>query len=159
MLMLEKLDNCPHGCPDDGWSYDGQTCRTCGYPAAMTKERAHEIVVAICDLAFISMGLGQRGARRLGGLSLRAMLDAKAIVEASDAQVRAAARETGVGYTTHTVPDDRLIAAAYVLEHYQPSDDAILAVPYGDFGGKNRVLAVVAMDDADLAANAEKEDG
>lgn len=79
-------------------------------------ERASAICHAINSLAMAGMGLGD-GAdapRLLRDLSLRDMLDALDTVERYNNRPRV----SGVGYSVHMVPAERLIAAAYTLLHF-----------------------------------------
>lgn len=111
----------------------------------MTPERAHEIVATINRYAFYTMGLYEPGQTlgSLEGVTLAEMLEAKAWVEL-DNETRPAIDGKR---TIHVVPDDRLIAAAYVINHYQADSDAILMLPRQDwFQGTDHVaVAVVAL--------------
>lgn len=93
---------------------------------AMNLERAFEIVSIVNDMAFYSMGLWDEGkpVRGLANISLGEMLEAKRLVEEGNAAPAAEGSRT-----IHVVPDDRLIAAAYALFHYEPNGDAILIMP------------------------------
>jgi len=90
----------------------------------MTPERAREIVSAINDRCFFTMKLVE-SPKSLAGVTLAEMLEAKTIVEAEND----AAESVNGSYTIKMVPDDRLIAAAYCMEHYPVSDEAILVMP------------------------------
>lgn len=114
--------------------------------APMTIERAIEINAAICDFSFVTMGLkSSLSTKALTGLSLRQMLDAVEIVEAANSSPSIDGKRT-----IHIVPDQRLVAAVYCLEHYEPRSEAILAVPHGDFAGNTRYLGVMAIDREDV---------
>jgi len=110
----------------------------------MTPERAQEIVTAINNQALYSMGVyGPDRLAPLEGISLADMIEAKRIVEEGNKT-----REGPGPHTIHCVPDDRLIAAAYVLQHYPSSEEAVLYVPearrmFSD-SHTHRALAVVA---------------
>ena len=107
----------------------------------MTPERAQEIVSAINDRAFFSMGMAEK-IGSIDGVSLAEMIEAKAIVEAGNA---AAPYEDGKR-TIRVVPDDRLIAAAYALEHYRPSNEAIVVIPTREWPYDRRALGVVGLE-------------
>ena len=73
----------------------------------MTIERAHEINGLLCNVAFRDMGLKTTPIDGLAEISLEDMLEAGRIVEAENA-----AKEIT------TVCDPRMVAAIYVLHHY-----------------------------------------
>lgn len=92
----------------------------------MTPERAQEIVTAINQRCFFTMGIGEAELSSLKGVTLSEMLHAKLLLERQNAS----AEHVDGQKTIRVVPDDRLIAAAYCMEHYPVSDgEAILAVP------------------------------
>jgi hypothetical protein len=91
----------------------------------MTPERAKEIVSAINDRCFYTMGIGTGKLDSLEGVTLGEMLQAKEIVE----QGNASASSAGGSYSISLIPDDRLIAAAYCMEHYPVSQAAIVVMP------------------------------
>lgn len=97
----------------------------------MDLARARTIVEAICDRSWATMGVADM-ARTLDGLSLAEMLQAKTMVENSNTASAAVARLSGERHTIYVVPDDRLIAAAYALQHYAPSRKPALQIPDGD---------------------------
>ena len=111
----------------------------------MTIDRAREIVVAILGRAFVTMDL-PGDLSSLTGVSLLDMIHAKEIVEQHNKDAAAAAKLNGGSYSISVVPDDRLIAAVYVLEHYPHSDDAILAVPVKSFLGNVKAVAVQVVE-------------
>ncbi len=111
----------------------------------MTPERAHEIVKAINDRCLYTMEL-VKDVGSLEGVSLAEMLEAKAVVVAENRAAQERAKRDGDSYSITTVPADRLIAAAYVLEHYQPDNDAILFLPHTGIAGEYRAVAVMAVD-------------
>lgn len=125
----------------------------------MTPERAQQIVSAINDRCFFNMGL--KKAEEIGSLkevSLAEMLEASAMIEAGDR----AAPSVGGTKTLMVIPDDRLIAAAYVLEHYQPSNESIISLPASRqdrfwHEGDTKVL-VVGVVDSKAARDDEEED-
>src|SRR5690242_19762162 len=121
----------------------------------MTPERANEIVIAINNRAFMSMGLA-REAGALTGVTLAEMLEAKAIVKQGNAEREAEASRTGAGYSISSTPDDRLIAAVYTLEHFPPDNEPILCLPWTGFEGDRIAVAVVALDSRN--AQAEEDD-
>ena len=90
----------------------------------MEIERAHEIVSAINDRCFFSIGL-KESAASLEGVTLADMIAAKRLIEAKNA----AAESVSGSRTISMVPDDRLIAAAYCMEHYPMSGEAIITAP------------------------------
>lgn len=124
----------------------------------MQLDRAREIVGAINSYAYARVGIAE--AESVEGLSLADMVQAKLLVETVN-------REGLVGeHGTRTllmVPDDRLIAAVYALNHYGASRDAILFRPAVDWDddrvGRNgvAVLAVVAQP-APLDGDDDDED-
>jgi len=107
----------------------------------MSPERALEIVCAINDRCFYKMELVDK-VHSLEGVSLAEMLEAKTIVEVGNT----AAMKPGGSMSIRMVPDDRLIAAAYVLDHYHPDPDAICIIPHRGIEGQLRAVAVVAID-------------
>jgi hypothetical protein len=94
----------------------------------MDLARARDIVIAINDRCMFTMDLPAK-CETLAGVSLAEMIEAKRLVQNASAANKAAAAVTGEPYTLYCVPDDRLIAAVYTLEHYDVSRTAILAVP------------------------------
>lgn len=94
----------------------------------MTGARALDIVSMVNDMAFCSMGLWEEGKplRSIRDVSLAEMLEAKRIVEEKNALPLP---PPGGARTIHCVPDDRLIAAAYVISHYEPNGSPILMLP------------------------------
>jgi hypothetical protein len=107
----------------------------------MTPERALEIVSAVNDRCFFKMELVDK-VGSLEGVSLAEMLEAVAIVK----QMNKDAPAINGKRTIRMVPDDRLIAAAYVLDHYQPDCDAICIIPHIE--GDLRAVAVLALEEA-----------
>lgn len=107
----------------------------------MNLDRAREIVIAINDRAMVTMDLPAK-LDPLSDLSLADMLEAKRLVKNANAAAQAAAAVNGGGYRISVIPDDRLIAAVYTLEHYYSQPTAILAVPSG-IPGRLKALAVV----------------
>lgn len=113
----------------------------------MTPERAQEIVTAINNRCMFTMDLfGVDKLHSLKGVSLAEMLEAKEVIEA---QNRAAESVDG-SRTIKMIPDDRLIAAAYCMEHYPASDEAILVMPCTRSEGfwhetKRKALAIVPL--------------
>lgn len=114
----------------------------------MTPERAQEIVSAINARCLVTMGIEQPMAR-LEGVSLAEMLEAKDIVKAQNETAKSQARDHGGGYSIQMVPDDRLIAAVYVIGHYHPSRDPILYLPARGLFSDRIALAVVGMSSDD----------
>lgn len=90
----------------------------------MDIERAHAIISAVNDRCFFSMGL-KDSAGSLEGITLADMLEAKRLIEAKNA----AAESVNGSRTITMVPADRLIAAAYCMEHYPMSGEAIITAP------------------------------
>ena len=109
---------------------------------AMSLERARKIVGAICQRNFVSIGLHDGPVTPLAGVTLSDMLAAKAIVE--DENDRAV--QHGGSYHLYVVPDDRLIAAIYALENYDPGfdDENVLAgaMPMKGERGQNILKAI-----------------
>lgn len=103
----------------------------------MTPERAREIVAAIADRSFMAMGISDKSPS-LEGVSLVDMLEAATVVE----QANREAKTVDGMRTFHVVPDDRLIAAVYALEHYDSYGQWIAAKIDGT---TTRVLRVVLM--------------
>jgi len=122
----------------------------------MTPERAQEIVTAINARHMVSMGI-DRPLGSLQDVSLAEMLEATSIVEAKNAAAEAHAREHGGGYSISIVPDDRLIAAVYVVDHYQPSREPILYLPNPGLFTDRVALAVVAMESKEAERDEEEE--
>lgn len=120
----------------------------------MTPERAAEIVAAINNRAFMSMGLADQ-AGSLQGVSLAEMLEAKALVKQGNEESEAGARRSGGGYSISCTPDDRLIAAVYTLEHYRPDTKPILCLPWRGFEGDRIAVAVVALDSSKFETEEE----
>lgn len=109
---------------------------------AMSFDRALEIVHAINNRAFFGMGLNIVGPiGSLEGVSLAQMLEAVTVVKAHDS-----ASEGTFPRTIHVVPAERLIAAAFVLEHYEPSTEAIVVAPTRQWPYDRRALAVVGLE-------------
>lgn len=114
----------------------------------MNFERAREIVDAINDRAFYQMGLVE-SVGSLDGVTLAEMIEAKQVVEArNEAERERLEREHGSA-TIRVVPDDRLIAAAYALDHYAPNNEAVVLVPTGEWPFNRRALAVVGLEPGD----------
>jgi len=111
----------------------------------ITIDRAHKIVEAILGRSFVTMDL-PGDLSSLTGVSLLDMIHAKEIVEQQNSDAAAAAKLNGGSYSISVVPDDRLIAAVYVLEHYPHSEDAILAVPVQNFLGNVKAVAVQVVE-------------
>ncbi|MBB3937695.1 hypothetical protein [Aureimonas phyllosphaerae] len=110
----------------------------------MTLDRALEIVKAINQRSFLPMGLIEpKDVGSLAGVSLAEMLEAVACCQQETERRREHAREHGGSYGVIAVPADRLIAAAYALENYEPDGDAIVASPLGGWRGGIRVLGIV----------------
>ncbi|GAB4071697.1 hypothetical protein KHC28_00185 [Ancylobacter sonchi] len=116
--------------------------------ADMDIARAHEIVAAINARSLVTIGIEQP-LGSLAGVTLLEMIEAKAAVERENVAAIEAAKAKGGGYSINLVPDDRLIAATYALEHFTPSREAILCIPVNHFLGDRLVLAVVITDSAD----------
>lgn len=113
----------------------------------MDLNRAQEIVSAINDRAFFNMGLKDTVAS-LGGISLAEMLEAKSVVEADNDERQRRQQMEGGAVRFRVVPDDRLIAAAYALEHYYPDNGAVVAMPFVEWPHDRRALAVVGLEPA-----------
>lgn len=108
-------------------------------PGFMDFDRALKIVSAINDRCFYAMGLVDK-VGSLQGVSLAEMIRAKAIVAAANA------KEKPGPHTIHVVPDDRLIAAAYALEYFAPSKEAVAMVPTRQWPYDRRALGVVGLE-------------
>ncbi len=104
----------------------------------LSLDRAIAICDAISDRVFFPMGLVAT-ARPLEGVSLDEMLRAAALVRQANRDAKAVNGTTAY----HVVPDDRLIAAAYVLQHYDAGDDQV-AVP-GAEEGTVKVLGIAVL--------------
>lgn len=121
----------------------------------MTTERAFEIVKAINARCFVTMGI-KEDLPPLDDVSLGDMLEAKTLVDHANKAAEAHQREHGGGSrSVHMVPDDRLIAVAYAIDHY-PSDpqEAILALPISKTHRK--VLVVLNIERKQLEADDEE---
>ncbi|WP_234053678.1 MULTISPECIES: hypothetical protein [unclassified Xanthobacter] len=110
----------------------------------MREDRAHEIVAAINSWAAVTLGLDV-SMGGLEGVSLAEMLEAKEIVETRNRRAADAAEASGGSYSISVVPDDRLVAAAYCLDHYPTGNEAILCVPRPSFNGTHAALGLVAI--------------
>jgi hypothetical protein len=108
----------------------------------MDTTRAREIVSAINNRCMVTIGVEEE-LQPLAGGSLEQMLLAKRMVETANRANQAAAKISGGRYTLNVVPDDRLIATAYVLDHYPCSNEPVLSVPYGQ--SSQRVVAVLSV--------------
>ena len=108
----------------------------------MDMTRAREIISAINTRCMVTIGLEEE-LKPLDGVSLEQMLLAKCMVETANRANEAAAKISGGRYTINIIPDDRLIAAAYVLDHYPCSNEPVLSVPYGQ--SSRRVVAVLSV--------------
>ncbi|MEW6256928.1 MAG: hypothetical protein AB1592_13315 [Pseudomonadota bacterium] len=122
----------------------------------MTPERAQDIVSAINARCFVTMGIDQE-LYSLEGVSLAEMIEAAAIVQAKNAAAEAHARAHGGGYSISMVPAHRLIAAVYVVEHYEPAREPILYLPRLGFFTDRVALALVAMDSREAEQDEEDE--
>jgi hypothetical protein len=116
----------------------------------MTPDRAKTIVGAINDRAFVSMGIGDGALPSLEGVSLAEMIEAATVVRALNTAAEVRQRAEGGSVTISVVPDDRLIAAVYCMEHFPCDDESILCVPASRqerfLGGRtHKALAVVAV--------------
>lgn len=92
----------------------------------MTPERAREIVKAINNRCFFKMGLADV-IISLDGVTLAEMVEAAAMVRGGNAK----AEPVDGMKTIMMVPDDRLIAAVYALDHYAVDSEPVLFVPDG----------------------------
>lgn len=111
----------------------------------LTLERAIEIVTAVNGRALVTMDL-PGDLSPLDGVSLAEMLQAKALVAQENADAKRIAAAHGGAYSIRVVPDDRLIAAVYVLDHYHHSKTAILAIPDKRFPDCVKALAVQTVE-------------
>lgn len=108
----------------------------------MEIERARNIVKAVNARCFVTIGL-ERELPSLDGVSLAEMIEAKAIVDNVNKSSAAAAKISGGGYSISVVPDDRLIAAVYCMDHYPCSREPVLAIPSGE--RHQKVVAVLTI--------------
>ena len=93
----------------------------------MMIEEAVAIVKAINARCLYNMGLCEPPVR-LRGVSLAEMIEAKEIVAKSNEKAEREAN--GGSHSIRLIPDDRLIAAAYCMEHYPcEAEDAIMIMP------------------------------
>jgi hypothetical protein len=97
----------------------------------MDLARARRIVSAINDRCLAHVGL-PRNLATLKNISLADMMEAKRVVENANEAAEAAARITGEQYRVSMVPDDRLLAAVYCIDHFPASDEPALQIPDGD---------------------------
>ncbi|MCA1490127.1 hypothetical protein I6F11_04235 [Ensifer sp. NBAIM29] len=112
-------------------------------PGLMELDRALWIVKAINQRALFAMGIAEK-VDSLEGVSLSQMIAAKDRVEFENAM----ARPVDGKRTVHVVPADRLIAAAYALEHYDGDESAVAVIPGRDMFGApcRKALGVVQLD-------------
>ncbi|WP_331373809.1 hypothetical protein [Sinorhizobium chiapasense] len=112
-------------------------------PEPMPLDRALAIVRAINQRAFFAMGIADK-VDALTEISLRDMITATDRVRQADGE----APSDGGKRTFHVVPDDRLIAAAYALEHYDGDDSAVVVMPGRNMFGEpcRKALGVVLLD-------------
>ncbi|MFG1238040.1 hypothetical protein V5F63_12645 [Xanthobacter autotrophicus DSM 597] len=122
----------------------------------MELERATEIVRAINARAMVTAGLDV-ALGNLKDISLAEMLEAKAAVMAANVAAAAHQKEHGGSYSVYMVPDDRLIAAVYVLGHFAPSRDPILCLPFPSFNGTHVAVACVAVTPEPEAGEDEED--
>ena len=94
----------------------------------MDLERAKEIVSAVNDRCFFKMELVEK-VGSLKGVSLAEMLEAKRVVQDNNHDGEARQKVEGGSRSISMTPDDRLIAAAYVMEHYPVDTEAIVILP------------------------------
>lgn len=82
----------------------------------LTLDRAIEITGAICERSFHTLGLWDVGKpmASLEGVSLGQMVEAVALVNRENEKP-----SDGNGKTIHVIPDQRLVAAVFTLEHYE----------------------------------------
>jgi hypothetical protein len=132
----------------------------------MTEDRAANIVRAINQRCFVTMGVGDGALDSLEGVSLADMLAAVAKVRAANDDAEARQRAEGGSRSIFMLPDDRLTAAVYVMEHYQDNDSGenILQLPSRNFLGESGVsiltrVGVYGEDYRKAMAMAEREDG
>lgn len=123
----------------------------------MTPERAREIVSAINDRCMFTIGVSET----LGSLTdvtLAEMLEAATIIKAGNA----AAESVNGRKVIKLVPDDRLIAAAYCMEHYPCSNEAIVVMPMTrrerfEHEVERKALAVVPLKHTDADEDEDAE--
>lgn len=111
----------------------------------MTPERAQEIVSAINDRAFFRLGMVEK-VGSLERVSLAEMLEAKGIVAAGNAEAKQRQEQVGGSISIKVIPDDRLIAATYALEHYHPDNEAVVLMPTTEWPYDRRALGVVGLE-------------
>ncbi|MGK9200455.1 hypothetical protein [Sinorhizobium meliloti] len=109
----------------------------------MELDRAIAIVKAIYQRCICATDVVEK-VNSLEGVSLSQMLAAKDRLQLENATSRSV---DGVR-RFYTVPDDRLIAAAYALEHYDGDENAIVVVPGRDMFGEpcRKALGVVQLE-------------
>ncbi len=95
----------------------------------MELDRAIAIVRAINQRAFSAMGIGGQ-CDTLERISLAEMIDAKERV-----QLENELQSSGGARLFYVVPDDRLIAAAYALQHCDAKDEPVVMCPGRDHEG------------------------
>lgn len=96
----------------------------------LTLEQAQDIVAAINHRAFITNGLKEdQPLASLSNVSLAEMLEAAEAVRAENRRREQAAKGTGESYSISLVPEERLIAAVFVADNYQPGLSPILLLP------------------------------
>ncbi len=120
----------------------------------MALNRAKAICAAINDRCFFNIGITET-VGSLKDLSLAEMLEAKRIVKNKN---RSADLENGVRAIS-LIPDDRLIAAAYTLEHFHADEEeSVISVP---LGANIKALAVIIIDrpETDSDENEGSSDG
>ena len=124
----------------------------------MPLDRAQEIVVAINERALHHMGLPINREIDLASVTLPEMLEAVAVVQAENKRVEAAAKGTGTSYSRRVVPAERLVAAAYALQHFDadPGEtEPLVSWPGKRFLGEQyvKVLAIAEVLQSDEAGD------
>lgn len=108
----------------------------------MSLARAREIVTAVCQRGFYTMGLCDV-VQSLDGVSLPEMVEAAALVGAANRMADASPGPKVI----QVVPDHRLIAAVYALEHFTPDDTPIVLLPPQRDGAGHKAISVVMLSE------------
>ncbi|MBD9539957.1 hypothetical protein IB276_10890 [Ensifer sp. ENS04] len=108
----------------------------------MALDRAVWIVNAINQRALFAMGIAEK-VDSLEGITLSQMIEAKDRVELENAT----SKTVDGMRRLYVVPAERLIAAAYALDHFDGDDTAIAVVPGRDMFGEpcRKALGVVQL--------------
>ncbi len=110
----------------------------------MDLKRALWICKAINQRMFFAMGIGDGKVDPLRTVTLSEMLEARCRVELEN---MAALPGKDKMRTLHVIPADRLIAAVYALEHFDPNNEAVVVMLTRDILGtvSRKALGIVEL--------------